>query len=284
MTAIANPLRLGTQSEQAFVVDALGGHWDNHFTRWLARRDQAGESGPATVADLRHWIDEPDPMGLTRELQNLVLVVWASATNRAFTDHGGPAGVAVDQLADHLEVVAQALPAPLVWDVARDRAERIFGVAQLPDAASANGLAKLSAALGDAAARYGHDAQVLVAELQRLIALAEPTSIAGGKTDVPARLRSAQSALTLMASLGSVNDNVGRAEALAGASIMPSPEAVGRSLSSTHEVLAAIRDIDHDIFANALDRPAGLELRTQLAQVLAVDELGQPQVDPLQEI
>jgi hypothetical protein len=284
MTAIANPLRLGTQSEQAFVVDALGGHWDNHFTRWLARRDQAGESGPATVADLRHWIDEPDPMGLTRELQNLVLVVWASATNRAFTDHGGPAGVAVDQLADHLEVVAQALPAPLVWDVARDRAERIFGVAQLPDAASANGLAKLSAALGDAAARYGHDAQVLVAELQRLIALAEPTSIAGGKTDVPARLRSAQSALTLMASLGSVNDNVGRAEALAGASIMPSPEAVGRSLSSTHEVLAAIRDIDHDIFANALDRPAGLELRTQLAQVLAVDELAQPLVDPLKDI
>ncbi len=166
MRAIANPLRLGTQSEQAFVVDGVAGYWDLRFTKRLAER--GSESGAAaTVADLRRWIDEPDAMGLTKPLQDLVLISWAAATNRTFRDHGGPARVAIDQLADHLEVVAQPLPTDAVWGVARDRAERIFGVPHLPDAPSANGLARLSASLLDRSEAVRSDVAALPGALHR---------------------------------------------------------------------------------------------------------------------
>ncbi len=114
MARIANPLRLGVQSEQAFLLD-VSQRWETHFTRKLAERTQSGVEGHVTVAELRAWIDEPSPMGLTKELANLVIIVWASATDRIFTDHGGPARVGVDGLGDHYEVVAQDLPDAAAW-------------------------------------------------------------------------------------------------------------------------------------------------------------------------
>ena len=33
MARIANPLRLGVQSEQAFTLEGTSGYWDTHFTR-----------------------------------------------------------------------------------------------------------------------------------------------------------------------------------------------------------------------------------------------------------
>ena len=120
---IANPLMLGEMGVDAthFV---LGQHWKNHFIR------KAAETGGAmTVGQLRKWIDDPKPMGLPKEAQNLVILLFAAQTNRTFYLHGSPSEVSLANIADAHELREQRLPPPEVWEVAVQRAGSIFGVA-----------------------------------------------------------------------------------------------------------------------------------------------------------
>ncbi len=78
MRHIANPLLLGEMGHDAthFV---LGRHWQNHFMK------KAAETGSAmTVGQLRRWIDVPKPMGLPKEVKNLVILAVAEQTDRTF--------------------------------------------------------------------------------------------------------------------------------------------------------------------------------------------------------
>ncbi|MCE9553883.1 MAG: phage resistance protein [Planctomycetes bacterium] len=121
---IANPLLVGEMRLDAthFV---LGRHWRSHFGR------KAAETGsPMTVENLRKWIDDPRPMGLPKEAQNLVLLVFAAQTNRTFYLHG----VHYDEptlanIPDKCELREQKLPDAGTWEKAVQRAGSIFGVA-----------------------------------------------------------------------------------------------------------------------------------------------------------
>ena len=81
--SIANPLKLGEMGLDAthFV---LGQHWKNHFTKRWPRR--VGRSS----VDTAQWIDEPKPMGLPREAENLVILIYALQTNQSFFIHSAP--------------------------------------------------------------------------------------------------------------------------------------------------------------------------------------------------
>ena len=127
LARIANPLDLGIQSEQAFKLKAAADHWDNTFTKAINLARQNGVE-TQTVGLLREAIDTPSPMGLTSQLENLIILTWAQATNHTFRLHGGPATPAVDRLDDTWEVVPQALPPQEVWDRAHERLATIFGV------------------------------------------------------------------------------------------------------------------------------------------------------------
>jgi hypothetical protein len=123
---IANPLQLGEMGHDAthFV---LGQQWKNHFTR------KAAESGETiTVARLRRWMDEPRAMGLPKEAQNLVILVFADQTNRSFCLHGGPYGGSLSDLPDTCELREQKLPVEGEWKVAIARAGHILGVTVSP--------------------------------------------------------------------------------------------------------------------------------------------------------
>ncbi len=216
-------------------------------------------------------------MGLTKPLQDLVLISWAAATNRTFRDHGGPARVAIDQLADHLEVVAQPLPTDAVWGVARDRAERIFGVPHLPDAPSANGLARLSASLLDRSEAVRSDVAALPGAL---IELGELVGDGGGWP----RTATARSATALIDALLVAGDDLARAEALADATVDPSPEAVGTSIATAGSVLSGLRQIDVGVLTSALGRPEGAALAARLRALLQADELALPLVGELSSI
>src|SRR2546426_4106376 len=107
---IANPLRLGEMGYDAthFV---LGQHWKNHFTK------KAAETGRTIdVSQLRTWIDEPKPMGLPREAENVVILLFAEQTNRSFFLHSAPCDATVTNLPDRLELREQKLPHPAQWD------------------------------------------------------------------------------------------------------------------------------------------------------------------------
>ena len=74
---ICNPLELGQMSETHFVLDNT---WKNHFNRMLA---QSGQQNPQ-VGEMRRWTNLPDDRGLPKEIQNLLILVYADQTNRSF--------------------------------------------------------------------------------------------------------------------------------------------------------------------------------------------------------
>ncbi len=117
---IAVPLRLGDMGETHFV---LRDDWQSHFLR-----KQAEESATSlTVRSLRAWIDQPEAMGLTREVQNLVILSFALQSNLTFSLHGTPVQPQLEQLDNGLELRAQSLPSAAVWQEAIQRAEAILG-------------------------------------------------------------------------------------------------------------------------------------------------------------
>jgi hypothetical protein len=267
MQRIANPLRLGVQSEQAFLLD-VSPHWDTHFTRKLAERAQAGMDGQPTVAELRAWIDEPKPMGLSRDLQNLVILVWAAATDRTFTDHGGPANAGLTTLADHYEVVSQDLPDAATWAEACRRAEHVLGIAGLPPDPSAVGLARLSNALAEAAREHGEAVGALVPELQSLAALLGDAHAN--------RVRTAEVAAALVHAIGAAGSDMAKVEAFVAADLVPSPPAIGASIKSASAAAGTIREVDPAILGTAMAKPEGSEIVTELGTLLGAEELATP--------
>ena len=138
MRHIANPLLLGEMGHDKthFV---LGHHWKNHFTR------KASETGSAiTVGQLRKWIDEPKPMGLPKDAQNLVILAFAEQTDRTFWLHNASDDVTLTNLNDRCELREQKLPDEADWKLAVERAGSIFGVAVSPLLKASN-VSKLSA-------------------------------------------------------------------------------------------------------------------------------------------
>jgi len=266
MARIANPLRLGVQSEQAFTLDGTAGYWDAHFTREIGKWRAAGGEGDPSVGDLRRWMDQPRAMGLSRELQNLVLIVWAAATDRQFTDHGGPARTDLSTLADHLQIVDVALPTAAEWQEARGRAERVLGIAGLPEDPSAVGLSRLSNALAEAVTTHGPDADRAVGALEQLDALL-PTQ------GQPARVRTAHVASELVRALSAASGDMDRVREFVTADLVPSAPAVGASLLASAAMTAAIGAVDLDIVAAAAVHPEGAPVVEGLVELMGTEEL-----------
>ncbi|MCA9182480.1 MAG: phage resistance protein, partial [Planctomycetales bacterium] len=134
---VAGPLRLGEMGIDAthFV---LGQHWKTHFTR------KAAETGSdLTVRQLRKWMDDPKPMGLPKDAQNLVILVYAAQSNLTLHLHGAPYDATLSSVPDACELRPVDLPPAPDWEVALHRAGTIFGVAGLK-LLSAGNVAKLS--------------------------------------------------------------------------------------------------------------------------------------------
>jgi hypothetical protein len=122
---IADPLRLGEMGIDAthFV---LSQHWKNHFGR------KAAETGSGmTVGQLRNWMDDPKPMGLPKDAQNLVILIYAAQSSQTLYLHGAPYEATLSNVPDACELRKDKLPEPADWEVALKRAGSIFGVAGL---------------------------------------------------------------------------------------------------------------------------------------------------------
>lgn len=122
MRQLANPLQLGEMGSDAthFV---LGQHWKTHFTKKIAET-----GGIPQVSQLRQWIDQPQPMGLSKELQNLVILAYAEQTGRSFFRHNNPIDVTIKDIPSDCELREQKLPDEATWTLALQRSQDIFGV------------------------------------------------------------------------------------------------------------------------------------------------------------
>ncbi|MEZ6051279.1 MAG: hypothetical protein R3C02_07830 [Planctomycetaceae bacterium] len=122
---IAGPLLLGEMGVDAthFV---LGQHWKTHFGR------KAAETGSGmAVGQLRKWMDDPKPMGLPKDAQNLVILIYAAQTSQTLSLHGAPYDATLSNVPDACELRKDKLPESADWELALERAGSIFGVAGL---------------------------------------------------------------------------------------------------------------------------------------------------------
>lgn len=274
---IANPIKLGEMTEgDAFL---LGHHWLLHFDKLYHQEDSTRKGAvtgrrPLTVRMLRSYIDSPRKMGLLPELQNLIIVVFAAQTNRAFFQHGGPVEGRLDQLHDELELREQDLPEEAEWVEARRRAESVFGLTGLSELRSAVNVAELAQKLRDKVQAAREEANLLVprlAEYYQALGIVEPAA---------SRLQTARTALALLESMtgGDAKEVV---RALAKASLMPTPQAIGASVSQAKAVGAALGESRLQVICGTLHlsdsrREAVDVLLSTLKDALLRDELALP--------
>ncbi len=120
---IVDPLNLGEMGIDATHF-LLGHHWKTHFTR------KATATGARLdVGQIRKWINEPKPMGLPKEVENMLILTFALQTNQSFYLHSVAHQPSVTDLNDACELRQDKLPTEDQWDPAVERAATLFGVA-----------------------------------------------------------------------------------------------------------------------------------------------------------
>ncbi len=222
---IAGPLGLGEQHEAAFLLS------DQWRTKLLKKA--AADEGSLTVRKLREFIDDPKPMGLPREVQNLLILVFAEQTGKALVGLRAD-GASIEQIDDDLELRDQKLPSQSAWKAARDRAAKLFGIALGRDFVSAHNVASLAAELGEKARQHREDANLLLPELKKRSELL-------GWNQSSARLKTAAEALRVVEQLLDSPDS-DRLDALAGFSFAVPLESIGTSLSRAGSVRAVLKE------------------------------------------
>jgi hypothetical protein len=258
---IANPLRLGQMHETHFVIEQ---HWRTHFMKMEAR-----DGGQMTVTKLRSWVDEPAAMGLPKLAQNLVILAFAAQTNRSFFLHGGPYNATLDSLPDDLELREQRLPTQADWDVATDRSAKVFGIASSPLVNAAN-VARFVDEVKKVATESKEACAQLVGDLRRLL-----PGLSEAGTDAT-RYKTAQAAHALITQVLAAGDGQ-VVEAIAGAKLEATEEAIGRSMKKAADVVAALATVKWTLFA-AIDkledgrRDAASGIRQALREAVESDE------------
>lgn len=259
--SVADPVRLGQTGEAHFVV---GQHWRTHFLQ-----KHALKGGTMKVGDLRRWIDEPQPMGLPKEVQNLIIQTFAEQTNRSFYLNGGHFQASLEPLPDELELRETALPAVEDWEVAVHRAGLLFGltVPQTLNAANASRLiTEVTEAVKRARPYLDNLVKTLVQKLQAYEVAPETAS----------RLTTARSALALSVAVAAVEGTAAVA-ALAGAQVQTSEAAMGALLNRANEIDEAFKNADWPLF-DAVGRltddraQAARAIKDRIAEALKADE------------
>ncbi|TYB40428.1 DUF499 domain-containing protein [Micromonospora sp. AP08] len=269
MRRIANPLKLGTMHEAAFVIE---GEWVQHFQHKAASEGIAGE---LRVADLLRWIDEPKPRGLDPIVAQLVVATFAEQTDRAFYLHGSQVMPAPDLgklTADHT-LREESLPSEDDWDEARARAAAIFGFQPL---ALRRGrlVALFGRDLATAASRHREAAHTLANRL-------EQHSNRLGLDRESGRFATARAAADLLEALGTGRSAKEAVERLARAELAGPADRTGKSISSAAQVAAALAAAPWDTFeiVAGLPQPYAAEAEAILAELRRVaqaDELTAP--------
>ena len=184
---IAVPLRLGDMGETHFV---WRDDWQSHFLR-----KQAEEGATSlTVRSLRAWLDQPEAMGLPREVQNLVILSFALQSNLTFYLYGAPVQPQLEQLDNGLELRAQPLPSAAVWQEATQRAEAILGMSGSLLLNAAN-VAQFAEAVQQIAAQRCQDVEGLCKSLRQWL------DVFGIEARSAPRMQTAQATLALLSGL-----------------------------------------------------------------------------------
>ena len=270
MRQIANPLGLGEMHEAVFL---LSDRWRNELTRAAA-----AIGGKVTVGRLRDALEQPEPLGLPRDVKDLLILVFAEQTNRSFFLSGGPVAAELGGLQEDFELREQTLPDAGTWNAARERTWDLFGWTP-PSILSASNVSPLREALQTQAAGLRGPLSELVGELRQWLDVFAAGPAAGGG-ETPARLRTAEALLTVVESLAAARPEE-VLERFAAATLATSGAAMGNAAKKAGEVVAALRNAQVSVLTSLQQvgpewqGKAG-EILDRLREALTHDELAVP--------
>lgn len=271
---LAQPLQLGEMHEAHFVA--------GHF--WVDHLDAAINRGARSVGELRKAFDQPEPRGWTKEMQDLVLRLFADRTNRTFRLHQAPVPIGPGQdLRDELVVAEQPMPDPHQWSLGVAAAAALFGIVPLANLLSANTVADLAAKVRQRAGELVVPAERL---LRRLESATQRLQLAG----TAARGATAAEAWELVDRLHRSHDDVEVIRRLAAVGSGARAQQLGRSLVKAEGLAATLGDgelfeVLEGAFAVAGAHAAeAADLRRALAEAVAAEELVVPLETRLAEL
>jgi hypothetical protein len=258
--SIVNPLKLGQMGETHLLIET---HWQSHFTQCMAQEPAA----PVTVGRLRRLIDQPEPMGLPLELQNLLILTYAAQTNRRLVFAGG-LEPDIDRLPDEIELREQRLPSSTDWQKAVQRAARLFELV-IPESLNAANVGSLVVKVKEKVSQQ----REAVAGLVKAVADRAARYAPGPAGD---RQRTAQSAQALLAALAAANEQT-LVATLAEAHVETTEAAAGTAIAQAGQVVNALSHARWELFdavrGLADQRQAtGQQIMQRLAELLRNDE------------
>ncbi|MCR9292939.1 MAG: hypothetical protein NXI32_09495 [bacterium] len=233
---ICNPLDLGQMHETPFV---LSNNWKNHFNRELAK---SGQPHP-TVADLRRWMDQPEERGLPKEIQNLLILVYADQTNRSFVRYGGNYAPTLDDMPNDLELVEQQLPDVKDWETTVGRVSEVFGLA-ISRLLNAGNLTSLASKFSEVVSGLKADCDSLPDRLQLVL---KNLRVPEGDIEQADRVRTAKAVRKLLSDCEG-KEATSLVTTIAAANMETSGTAMGRSFKSASSILDCLRNTKWDLF------------------------------------
>jgi hypothetical protein len=231
---IVNPLELGTIENTEKTHFVLENYWKNHFNKML---HQSGQQNPQ-VGEMRRWTDSPEERGLPKEIQNLLILVYADQTNRSFrhTHHGGNYTPTLDDLPNELELIEQTLPDSTDWQEVITRTANIFGHG-ISKLLNASNLATLTAKLKESVTKFQADCDSLPDQLQLKLKVLGVAEVDIAKADRVVTAKAVRNLLTNCVG----KESTALVAAMAQAKIATNGTAMGRSLNSAREVLESLQ-------------------------------------------
>lgn len=226
---VANPLEVGQMLENHYVFSATTFPWRNRFITWAAQEGLTS----IPIARARNWLAS---YGMTREVENLLLLSWALLDDKQWAKAGATITVTgVEQVTDDLVLREPTLPDPDVWDIAVPRAAALFGVtvANLRSAANV-------AALGAGVRARARELQQGSADL---VVVLDQHAQQLGITDQSPRMVSARLGKELLARLANETDDVVLVQTLFELAIPDEPQALAKSMTSAATVVTALRGL-----------------------------------------
>ncbi|WP_433391088.1 phage resistance protein [Micromonospora sp. KLBMP9576] len=160
---ICNPLQLGEVVDHRYVLTMSTCFWSRHLLQEAAKE---GYRDHFPVHRLREWLDVPKRRGFDRELQNLIIAVFAFEQQLSWYDHGGKIKVvAANGVEDRFELRHPPMPDDETWKAAVQFGQPFFGLV-LPMFRNPANLATLATEMRKVAMAYHGAARDLVTKLE----------------------------------------------------------------------------------------------------------------------
>jgi hypothetical protein len=261
---LLDPLELAHVGEQFLAVKTV---W---FDRFDPREAQL-PNRTATVGHLRHWMNEPTPMGLPDVLENLVILTYSRQASRMLTLQSIPVPESLTNLRDDVVLERQALPDQADWEEVASRTSHIFGVTLQPLPNLAN-LQKLDTQVRELVTKYSGEVVNYVSKLRTTL-----SQLCGGCDGFP-RLKTAESMIALCTAIQKTRKPLDLFEAIRLAQMDTSAAGMGVVLKQAATIHTAIDQIRRDAFeklGQVQDEPrssVAQGLRHQIQDVLEADE------------